>query len=67
MWKTQVDHVTGRGHQRQGMPCQDRVLAMEKNGVTVVALADGAGSAPPVARGRGMRGPDRVHPAVRTL
>lgn len=46
MWKTQIDRVTGRGHQRQGMPCQDRVLAMEKNGVTVVALADGAGSAP---------------------
>lgn len=46
MWKTQIDRVTGRGHQRQGMPCQDRVLAMERNGVTVVALADGAGSAP---------------------
>ena len=45
MWQTQIDRVTGRGHQRQGMPCQDRVLSMERNGVTAIALADGAGSA----------------------
>lgn len=45
MWQTQTDRVTGRGHQRQGMPCQDRVLSMERNGVTAIALADGAGSA----------------------
>ena len=45
MWQTQTGCVTGRGHQRQGISCQDRALSMRRNGVTAIALADGAGSA----------------------
>ena len=45
MWKTQTMAVTGRGHIQKDLPCQDRTYAMEENGVTVIALADGAGSA----------------------
>lgn len=37
--------VQGRGHVASGTPCQDKVCAMEENGCSVVALADGAGSA----------------------
>lgn len=37
--------VQGRGHEKNGIPCQDKTFAMEENGVSVVALADGAGSA----------------------
>lgn len=45
MWHTQTAAVTGSGHQRQGMPCQDKTWALTENGVTAIALADGAGSA----------------------
>ena len=45
MWHTQTAAVTGSGHQRQGLPCQDKTWSMEANGVTAIALADGAGSA----------------------
>lgn len=45
MWKTVNYAVQGRGHERDNMPCQDKTLAMAKNGVQVIALADGAGSA----------------------
>lgn len=46
MWHTQTVAAIGRGHLRQGLPCQDRTWSLEKNGVTAIALADGAGSAP---------------------
>lgn len=46
MWQTQINCARGRGHRRQGTPCQDRALTMERSGVVAVALADGAGSAP---------------------
>ena len=45
MWHTQTAAVTGSGHQRQGLPCQDKTWSLEANGVTAIALADGAGSA----------------------
>lgn len=45
MWHTQSARVTGRGHLRKGLPCQDRTWIMGANGVTAIALADGAGSA----------------------
>ena len=45
MWHTQTAAVTGSGHVRQGLPCQDRTWSLEANGVTALALADGAGSA----------------------
>lgn len=37
--------VTGRGHLRQELPCQDKVFSLEAFGVRSAALADGAGSA----------------------
>lgn len=46
MWHAQWAAVTGRGHLRRGLPCQDRVGTLTQNGVTAVALADGAGSSP---------------------
>ena len=46
MWHTQTAAVTGSGHKKQGLPCQDRTWSMTANGVTDIALADGAGSAP---------------------
>ena len=45
MWHTQTAAVTGSGHVRQALPCQDRTWSLEANGVTAIALADGAGSA----------------------
>lgn len=45
MWKTVNYAVQGRGHERDNIPCQDKTLVMAKNGVQVIALADGAGSA----------------------
>ena len=45
MWHTQTAAVTGSGHQRQGLPCQDKTWSLETNGITAIALADGAGSA----------------------
>ena len=45
-WHTQSAYVTGRGHLAQNLPCQDRTCTMTRNGVTAVALSDGAGSAP---------------------
>lgn len=46
MWHTQSAVVTGRGHLLLRLPGQDRTFTLEENGVTVAALADGAGSAP---------------------
>lgn len=38
--------MRGTGHQKNGLPCQDKTIALCKNGATCIALADGAGSAP---------------------
>lgn len=46
MWKTLSASVTGRGHRKCGVCCQDRAFALQRNGVTTLALADGAGSSP---------------------
>lgn len=45
MWKSVCCAVQGAGHKRNGTPCQDKALAVEGNGISVIALADGAGSA----------------------
>lgn len=45
MWKSVYCAVQGIGHRRHGVPCQDKTYQREKNGVHVIALADGAGSA----------------------
>lgn len=45
MWKSVCCAVQGTGHKKTGVPCQDKTLRMEWNGVHVIALADGAGSA----------------------
>jgi len=36
--------VQGRGHKLKNSPCQDKTYTLTKNGVSVIALADGAGS-----------------------
>ena len=45
MWKSISSEVQGRGHIKSGIPCQDKTLACLRNGVSIIALADGAGSA----------------------
>jgi hypothetical protein len=44
-WMFACAAVQGRGHQASGDPCQDVVAGRQANGVTALALADGAGSA----------------------
>lgn len=44
-WNIIKAAVQGRGHVTSGIPCQDKVCTMKENGCSVVALADGAGSA----------------------
>lgn len=44
-WKSVCSAVQGRGHAKKDIPCQDKVARREENGVHVIALADGAGSA----------------------
>ena len=34
--------VTGISHLRKKMPCQDKIFSSYSNGVTAIALADGA-------------------------
>ena len=36
--------LMGQKHRQRGVPCEDSSLALERNGVHVVAIADGAGS-----------------------
>lgn len=43
-WKNAQTYVIGKYHISHNMPCQDRTYYLEKNGVKVMALADGAGS-----------------------
>ena len=45
MWRFFQCAVAGRGHERRGIPCQDKTYRFQYNGVNTVALADGAGSA----------------------
>lgn len=37
--------VQGRGHMKEGIPCQDKTAAREEFGTRCIVLADGAGSA----------------------
>jgi hypothetical protein len=46
MWKSVSCEVQGLGHVRNDVPCQDKTICLANNGVQVIALADGAGSAP---------------------
>lgn len=45
MWKIVQCAVQGRSHVKTEVPCQDKTFSLVKNGVSVIALADGAGSA----------------------
>lgn len=45
MWKSVCCEVQGTGHKKSGIPCQDKTFELAQNGVHVIALADGAGSA----------------------
>lgn len=45
MWKFASCEVQGRGHIKNNVPCQDKTFLLEENGVCVIALSDGAGSA----------------------
>ncbi len=44
-WKMICCAAQGRAHAKKNIPCQDKVARREENGVHVIALADGAGSA----------------------
>ena len=43
-WKSVCCAVQGRGHKKKDLPCQDKVTRRLKDDVSVIALADGAGS-----------------------
>lgn len=45
MWNSVQCAVQGRGHIKTDTPCQDKTYHICENGVHVIALADGAGSA----------------------
>ena len=45
MWQFFQCAVTGRGHEQRQIPCQDKTYKFEYDGVSVISLADGAGSA----------------------
>ena len=45
MWKAACCAVQGRGHIKSGIPCQDKVCQKSTDRISVIALADGAGSA----------------------
>jgi uncharacterized protein YsxB (DUF464 family) len=45
MWKSISCEVQGRGHIKTASPCQDKTIVCSRNGVSIIALADGAGSA----------------------
>ena len=45
MWNMIHCEVQGRGHEKSNLPCQDKTCVLCDNGVHVIALADGAGSA----------------------
>lgn len=45
MWKSVCCEVQGRGHIKADIPCQDKTKQLFRNGVSLITLADGAGSA----------------------
>lgn len=45
MWHFLSCEVIGRGHEKKEIPCQDKTYKFQYNGASVIALADGAGSA----------------------
>lgn len=45
MWRILGCTAKGKSHELNGTECQDKICKLEKNGATVIALADGAGSA----------------------
>ena len=45
MWTLVESSVQGRGHLSDGSPCQDKTFKLSRDGVSTIALADGAGSA----------------------
>ena len=46
LWRKQTTRCQGRSHVKSNTPCQDQVFSASfENGVHVIALADGAGSA----------------------
>jgi serine/threonine protein phosphatase PrpC len=45
MWKSISCEVQGRHHIRSASPCQDKTIVCSRNGISIIALADGAGSA----------------------
>lgn len=45
-WIINSGATVGRSHIRENIPCQDSVLSKNENGVYVIALSDGCGSAP---------------------
>lgn len=44
MWRAVCCEVQGIGHKKANVPCQDKTFKLMKNGVYVIALADGAGT-----------------------
>lgn len=44
MWKTAKDAVQGRRHKQRNVPCQDYTSTYSDDEITIIALADGAGS-----------------------
>lgn len=44
-WKAASAYVIGRSHEKEQTLCQDRTYTLQENGIQVIALADGAGSA----------------------
>lgn len=45
MWYSVDCAVQGVGHESENIPCQDKTCAVTTNDVSIIALADGAGSA----------------------
>ena len=45
-WIINSAKPVGRSHMRESIPCQDSVASLQRNGVSVIALSDGCGSAP---------------------
>lgn len=45
MWNTIGVAIRGRGHRERGIPCQDAIYSLNEEGCSIIALADGAGSA----------------------
>ncbi len=43
-WLLNYGHKVGLSHLPNNVPCQDRALCMQKNGVSVAVLSDGCGS-----------------------